>query len=906
MRAEPEVVQDILTCGVCQKDFALSDIVKFIQHKVHNCNKENYFLYDDREYESENESGGSSGGGTTVPIVNSRRPSISAPISGKKEKAPPPPPTPTSVAITPCNSTDRERGDSSSPRPSSVSSSVPNATTPPITNSDHVNSKNHGGKKSCYPTLEDGTSSRRAREGGGADGDTTSCSGSSAGIRRNNHHVPLCRPKQVDSETNTTNTEPNNYVCSTCKHTFNSAWHLLQHVQNIHGMKIYVEGPVMPIVATMPEQPPPPHLPLEPPPHPFSLLRMPLAERQFAPALNTHNPFARPSSHDFRMELINDQFRINHPGLGLPPFDHHPFERPHFERPRSIGLNLEPSLDFYSQRLRQLAGTTSPTTSPSPRKLTPPFSSPQPPSSQSSTPQPSQTPTAKSGGSGGEMPSAVSTPKLKSCEFCGKAFRFQSNLIVHRRSHTGEKPYKCHICNHACTQASKLKRHMKTHANKSPGSTISENTSIDSTSSTPDSKHGNGKYNNAEEEGSDAPASVDTGEMDEEEDPDDEDEEEEELDEEDLDEDDMGEEGGSEMAEDLTTKSASVSASATPTSTSHLHHHHHHHHHPNATGNNNSEKQSLLGEVMEKIGLSNIQQYNEAYKQALEESNAARGIKEERPGSLLSDVSLGERERERERDRDRDRERREHRVIAENGLGLERTMRMRDEFAKGVIGQPPLDLGHGLLGAFDNPFEASNKRIKLELSEHARERESLYAGLWLPAMPTPRDIFVGVGGGGDSDLSRSKPSSNESALKSVGGLSDSNPKPGTSSASAGLLPGMLGNPGNNGKSKEQRRNDTCEYCGKVFKNCSNLTVHRRSHTGEKPYKCELCSYACAQSSKLTRHMKTHGRVGKDVYRCRFCDMPFSVPSTLEKHMRKCVVNQNSKTSETDTDSKEAT
>ncbi|CAF4638220.1 unnamed protein product, partial [Rotaria magnacalcarata] len=57
--------------------------------------------------------------------------------------------------------------------------------------------------------------------------------------------------------------------------------------------------------------------------------------------------------------------------------------------------------------------------------------------------------------------------------------------------------------------------------------------------------------------------------------------------------------------------------------------------------------------------------------------------------------------------------------------------------------------------------------------------------------------------------------------------------------------------------KRDRRNDTCEYCGKVFKNCSNLTVHRRSHTGEKPYKCELCAYACAQSSKLTRHMKTH-------------------------------------------------
>ncbi|XP_034941847.1 B-cell lymphoma/leukemia 11A [Chelonus insularis] len=91
------------------------------------------------------------------------------------------------------------------------------------------------------------------------------------------------------------------------------------------------------------------------------------------------------------------------------------------------------------------------------------------------------------------------------------------------------------------------------------------------------------------------------------------------------------------------------------------------------------------------------------------------------------------------------------------------------------------------------------------------------------------------------------------------------------------------------KKERNGRNDTCEFCGKVFKNCSNLTVHRRSHTGEKPYKCELCSYACAQSSKLTRHMKTHGRHGKDTYKCRFCEMPFSVPSTLEKHMRKCVV-----------------
>uniref|UniRef100_A0A915CQS1 C2H2-type domain-containing protein n=1 Tax=Ditylenchus dipsaci TaxID=166011 RepID=A0A915CQS1_9BILA len=89
----------------------------------------------------------------------------------------------------------------------------------------------------------------------------------------------------------------------------------------------------------------------------------------------------------------------------------------------------------------------------------------------------------------------------------------------------------------------------------------------------------------------------------------------------------------------------------------------------------------------------------------------------------------------------------------------------------------------------------------------------------------------------------------------------------------------------NGKAKK----DICSFCKKVFTNRSNLIVHLRSHTGEKPYKCQLCPYACAQSSKLTRHMRTHGQQGKEVFNCNICQMPFSVHSTLEKHMRKCVV-----------------
>ncbi|KAJ8280761.1 hypothetical protein GJAV_G00058690 [Gymnothorax javanicus] len=85
----------------------------------------------------------------------------------------------------------------------------------------------------------------------------------------------------------------------------------------------------------------------------------------------------------------------------------------------------------------------------------------------------------------------------------------------------------------------------------------------------------------------------------------------------------------------------------------------------------------------------------------------------------------------------------------------------------------------------------------------------------------------------------------------------------------------------------KKREEACEFCGKRFRNSSNLTVHRRSHTGERPYRCGLCNYACAQSSKLTRHMKTHGvRGSRPAYLCQLCQVPFTVYATLEKHLKK--------------------
>ncbi|XP_055542012.1 zinc finger protein 664-like [Wyeomyia smithii] len=75
----------------------------------------------------------------------------------------------------------------------------------------------------------------------------------------------------------------------------------------------------------------------------------------------------------------------------------------------------------------------------------------------------------------------------------------------------------------------------------------------------------------------------------------------------------------------------------------------------------------------------------------------------------------------------------------------------------------------------------------------------------------------------------------------------------------------------------------CDLCEATFKLYGNLIIHRRSHTGERPYPCNICGRAFSTSSNMKTHMNVVHSQNRP-FKCQHCHKSFNSETRMRSHM----------------------
>lgn len=82
--------------------------------------------------------------------------------------------------------------------------------------------------------------------------------------------------------------------------------------------------------------------------------------------------------------------------------------------------------------------------------------------------------------------------------------------------------------------------------------------------------------------------------------------------------------------------------------------------------------------------------------------------------------------------------------------------------------------------------------------------------------------------------------------------------------------------------KKEKSKHICSVCSKEFANKRNLSVHARTHTGDKPHTCSNCNKSFNVRSNMLAHEEMC--LDKCRFKCEICDRGFSLESLYKRHM----------------------